>query len=226
MKRNIVLSLFLFSTAFSSTALMLDFRHEYLDDNKVHRDRIQVSHRFANGMGFFVEGKFKSGGDSTDKPFSDIVDNGSEYSLNYTYKLTPVIDLQPGVEFETTSSKTIYKPYLRGWYNFDSGLYLSARYRYEYARDTSAGKDDEHINRGDIWLGYRWNTLTFETNYVYKHSDAIKYDNKKEDYEYNGRIAWKASAQWTPYVEVGNVSVSPLRDDRESRYRLGLQYTF
>ncbi|ECA8971158.1 porin [Salmonella enterica subsp. enterica] len=226
MQRNIVVSVIFLAMTFSASAVTIDIRHEYLDDNKYHRDRIQVSHRFANGFGFFVEGKFKSGGNSADKPFSDIVDNGSEYSLNYTYQISPQFRIQPGMELEVASAKSIYKPYLRSWYNFDSGIYLSLRYRYEYVRETTAGKEDEHINRGDIWLGYRWQNLTFETNYVYKSSDTLKYNNKKDDYEYNGRVAWGINSEWTPYIEVGNVSVYTTQDDRQTRFRVGAQYTF
>lgn len=226
MKIRMLLGCALFTIAGYSSAVMLDFRHEYLEDSQSHRDRIQVSHRFANGIGFFVEGKFKSGGNSPDKPFSDIIDNGSEYSINYMQKLTSQFSIQPGMEFETTSSKSIYKPYLRAWYHFPSGMYISGRYRYEYVRDTSAGNKDEHINRGDVWLGYKWRSLIFETNYVFRDSDKIKYNKRKSDYEYNGRLAWKVNAEWTPYIEIGNVSVYATQNDRQTRYRLGVQYTF
>ncbi|NTY86635.1 porin [Serratia fonticola] len=226
MKANMVLGCTLLTVAFYSSAVTLDFRHEYVEDSKSHRDRILVSHRFANGLGFSVEGKFKSGGNSANKPFSDIVDNGSEYSISYQQNLLAQFSVQPGLEFETTSSKSIYKPYLRAQYNFANGIYLSGRYRYEYVRDTTTWKQDENINRGDVWLGYKWKSLTFETNYVYKKSDQVKYNNNKNDYEYNGRIAWKATANWTPYMEVGNISVYQNRDDRQTRYRLGVQYAF
>lgn len=226
MKANIILGCTLLAAAFYSSAVTLDFRHEYYEDSKSHRDRILVSHRFANGLGFSVEGKFKSGGDSADKPFSDIVDNGSEYSVSYQHNLLAQLSIQPGLEFETTASKSIYKPYLRAQYNFPNGVYLSGRYRYEYVRETASGKEDEHINRGDLWLGYKWRALTFEANYVYRESDQIKYNNKKNDYEYNGRVAWKATANWTPYMEIGNISVYQNRDDRQARYRVGLQYSF
>lgn len=226
MKIKILLGCTLFIIACCSSAVMLDIRHEYMEDSKSHRNRIQVSHRFANGIGFFVEGKFKSGGNSSDKPFSDIVDNGSEYSINYMQKLSPQFSIQPGLEFETASSKSVYKPYLRARFNFPSDIYISGRYRYEYVRDTSENNKDEHINRGDIWLGYSWEAFIFEANYVYKNSDKIKYNKRKFDYEYNGRLAWKVNTEWTPYVEIGNVSVYSSRNDRQTRYRLGVQYSF
>ncbi|EJH1040945.1 hypothetical protein NCK52_004457, partial [Escherichia coli] len=42
---------------------------------------------------------------------------------------------------------------------------------------------------------------------------------------YNFRTAY-AIGQWTPFVEVGNVSVNSTSDERQTRFRVGLGYTF
>lgn len=226
MKTQMMIGAALLGCAFYSNAVTIDLRHEYVDISEQNRNRILVSHRFASGMGLSIEGMLKSGGNNADKPFSDMVDNGTEYSVSYLNKLTPAVNVQPGFEFATTSTTSVYKPYLRAQYSFSNGLYVSGRYRYEYVRNTTQGKEDEHVNRGDIWLGYKYDNLTFELNGVYKKSDQIKFDNRKEDYEYNGRIAWKYDANWTPYVELGNVAVAANSSERQTRYRLGMQYTF
>lgn len=226
MKTQMMIGAVLSGCAFYSNAVTIDMRHEYLDVSEQNRNRILVSHRFASGVGLSIEGMFKSGGNNTSKPFSDIVDNGTEYTVSYLHKMTPSLNVQPGLGFATGSSTSVYKPYLRAQYSFVNGVYVSGRYRYEYVRNTTQGKDDEHVNRGDIWLGYRYDNLIFELNGMYKKSDQIKYDNRKEDYEYNGRVAWKYDANWTPYAELGNVAVSASSSDRQTRYRLGLQYTF
>lgn len=62
----------------SSQAVTIDLRHEWLDDSKQHKDRALVSHRFANGFGFSLEAKWKSGGDNENKPFNNLVDNGQK----------------------------------------------------------------------------------------------------------------------------------------------------
>ncbi|TCV94376.1 oligogalacturonate-specific porin KdgM family protein [Biostraticola tofi] len=207
-------------------AVSVDLRHEYTDDSRANKDRVLVAHRFDNGFGFSVEAKAKSGGDDEQKPFNDMVDNGSEYDINYQYKLTPEVNLQPGLAFETSSSKAIYKPYLRAQYTFDSGIYVAARYRYEYTRDTTTGAEDEHVNRGEAWLGYRWDKWRAELNYIYKKSDLVKFDNKKEDYEYDGKLQYSINKNWAPYIAVGNVSVRKTTDERQTRYRVGVQYSF
>lgn len=106
---------------------------------------------------------------------------------------------------------------------------MAGRYRYEYSRNTDSGsevdKDDGHMNRGDVWLGYNVGNLGFEINALYKKSDLVIYNNDKDDYEYNFRTSYKID-NMTPYVEVGNVSVSSSSEDRQTRFRVGMAYTF
>lgn len=211
----------------SAHAVTIDLRHEYTDDSKVQKDRVLISHRFVNGFGFSVEAKAKSGGNDPDKAWNDIVDNGDEYIANYQFKVMPDFTFQPGIALETSSSKSIYKPYLRGQYNWSNGVYLVGRYRYEYTRNTASGKEDEHVNRGDLWGGYKIQKWIFEGNYVYKKSeDYNRYDNGKDDYELNFKIAYSIDKNWRPYIQLGNVSVRSDSDERQTRYRVGLQYTF
>ena len=62
-------------------------------------------------------------------------------------------------------------------------------------------------NRGEFWLGYNFTDWRIEYNYIYKHSDQIRFDNKKWDYEHNLKARWKYSKALAPYIEVGNISV-------------------
>lgn len=226
MKKLTVLMLLALASA-SASAVTIDVRHEFTDDSKAQKDRLLISHRFANGFGLSLEGKTKSGGDDPDKAFNDVVDNGDEYVVSYQFNAAPAIVIQPGMALETSSSKAIYKPYLRAQYNFDNGLYVAARYRYEYVRDNSEGKEDEHINRGDLWLGYKINQWGFEGNYVYKKSDEYnKYADGKDDYELDLKVSYSIDKNWRPYAQIGNVSVRSDADDRQTRFRVGLQYNF
>ncbi|MBU9808253.1 porin, partial [Rahnella sp. SL6] len=81
-------------------------------------------------------------------------------------------------------------------------------------------------NRGEIWLGYKIADWRFEYNYIYKHSDQILYDNDKWDYEQDLKVAYNINKQWTPYVQVGDVSVRKTTDERQTRFRIGVQYNF
>ena len=142
MKNNRLLLCGLLLASAGSQAVTIDLRHEWLDDSKQNKDRAMVSHRFANGFGFSLEAKWKSGGDNPNKPFNNLIDNGTESTISYQYKVTPAFFLQPGFTLESSSDNSIYKPFLTAGYTFDSGLYFNARYRYEYTRYTKENTED------------------------------------------------------------------------------------
>lgn len=213
-------------TSVQVSAVTIDMRHEWLDVSKVNKDRVAISHRFDNGFGFSLETKWKSGGDDQNKAFNDIVSNGTESTVSYQYKFTPQWFIQPGFTLESSESNSTYKPYLTVGHTFDNDIYLNGRYRYEYTRETKKGKDDVKTNRGEFWLGYRYQDWRLEYNYIYKHSDQVRFNNNKWDYEHNLKVLWNYDASWAPYTEVGNVSTSKTTDQRQTRLRIGLQYKF
>ncbi|EAB5645331.1 oligogalacturonate-specific porin KdgM family protein [Salmonella enterica] len=180
-------------------AVYVDVRHEYLDDSKANYDRAYISHRFANGVGFAIEAISKSGGDDTNKAFNDL---------------------------ETGNGYSTYKPYFRATWTLNESWWVGARYRFEYVRRSSDIRDDDTINRMDVWAGYKWNNFDWTIEGIYKKADKYDlYDGGKDNYEYNFRTAYIID-QWSPFVEVGNVSVNSNSDERQTRFRVGIGYTF
>lgn len=224
--RTLALSALFFTVA--SQATTIDYRHEYADSSRINKDRIAVIHSFDNGVGFYVDASVKSGGvnGEKDKFLSDLVTNAIEMGLSYNYKLSDNITLQPGIIFESGTDLAIYKPYLRAQYKFDSGFYLAGRYRYDYARKTQNNVDDEKTNRLDGYIGWQFDQFRIEYDYTQMYSDAIKFDNKKTNYEHNVAFSYRINEMFTPYIEVGNVAVNQISNDRQTRYRVGLQYNF
>lgn len=96
----------LIGASFAAQAVTVDLRHEYID-NGANADRVAVSHRFANGFGFSVEAKWKSGGDKADQPFADVVGNGHEDQISWRWKATDNIALTPAFTIESNDSRTI-----------------------------------------------------------------------------------------------------------------------
>ncbi|QOI54864.1 oligogalacturonate-specific porin KdgM family protein [Rouxiella badensis] len=209
----------------SSHAVTLDIRHEWLDDSKQHKDRILISHRFANGIGLSFEDKWRSGDNNPNQPFNRMVGNGTETTLTYQYKATKSFFLQPGFAAEVNSGNKVYKPSLAAGYTFSSGIYFNTRYRYEETHYDN-GNNDKKTHRGEIWLGYRLADWRFEYNYIYKHSNQILFDNAKWDYEEDFKVAYNINHHWTPYAEIGNVSVRKNTHERQTRLRVGIQYSF
>ncbi|MDU2632029.1 MAG: oligogalacturonate-specific porin KdgM family protein [Morganella morganii] len=228
LNNKILLACCTFFISLQLNATTLDFRHEYSDSSRINKNRIAFIHSFSNGIGFYIDASIKSGGvdGEKDKVFSDVVNNAIEMGLSYNHKINNNITLQPGLIFETVTDTSIYKPYLKAQYNFDNGLYIAGRYRFDYARKTKQGVDDEKTNRFDTFIGYKYSKYKVEYDYTQMYSDAIKYDNKKRNYEHNVFFSYQLNDTFTPYIEVGNVAVRPTSDARQTRYRLGLQFHF
>ncbi len=228
LNNKILLACCTFFISLQLNATTLDFRHEYSDSSRINKDRIAFIHSFSNGIGFYIDASIKSGGvdGEKDKVFSDVVNNAIEMGLSYNHKINNNITLQPGLIFETVTDTSIYKPYLKAQYNFDNGLYIAGRYRFDYARKTKQGVDDEKTNRFDTFIGYKYSKYKVEYDYTQMYSDAIKHDNKKRNYEHNVFFSYQLNDTFTPYIEVGNVAVRLTSDARQTRYRLGLQFHF
>ncbi len=206
-------------------AVYVDVRHEYLDDSQANYDRAYISHRFGNGFGFAIEAISKSGGDDTNKAFNDMEVQGNEYTVSYQYK-TGSVAWQPGFVLETGDGYSNYKPYLRATWTLNDDWWLGARYRFEYVRRSSDARDDDKINRMDVWAGYKWNNFDWTLEGIYKKAEKYNlFDNGKDNYEFNFRTAYLID-NWSPFVEVGNVSVRNTTDERQTRFRVGIGYTF
>lgn len=205
----------------------VDYRHEYYDDGRNY-DRVYMSHRFGTGFGVAVEAVSRSNDAQSNDALNNMESNSNEYTASYQFEWQSLI-WQPGIAVETGDDMTLYKPYIRVQYNIDDSWWTAFRYRFEYARRNSDGKDDRMVYRPEVWLGYNISDWMFELNGIYKIADNEDlYNNKKEDYEYNFRVAYKIGS-WVPFVEVGNVSSgynTATTSDRQTRYRMGLGYNF
>ncbi len=205
----------------------VDYRHEYYDDGRNY-DRVYMSQRFATGFGVAVEGISRSNDTQAKKPLNNMESNGVEYTASYQTTWNDLI-WQGGMALETGDNIAIYKPYLRVQYNINENWWTAFRYRYEYARRNAQGRDDRHLNRPEVWVGYNTGNWMFELNGFYKFAENENiYNNTKTDYEYNARVAYKYGS-WVPFVEVGNVSSAyntATTADRQTRYRIGLGYNF
>ncbi|MDU5715872.1 MAG: oligogalacturonate-specific porin KdgM family protein [Citrobacter freundii] len=213
----------LFSAA--AQAGYVDYRHEYYDDGRNY-DRVYMSHRFATGFGVAVEAISRSEDTQSNDAWNNMESNGNEYTASYQFTWQGLI-WQPGIAIETGDNITLYKPYIRVQYNINDNWWTAFRYRQEYMRRNSDGKDDRMVYRPEAWLGYNVNDWMFELNGIYKIAEDL-YNNRKDDYEYNFRVAYKLGS-WVPFVEVGNVSSgynTTTTDDRQTRYRVGLGYNF
>ena len=117
-------------------AVTFDYRHETNDKaGNNHKDRLLMSHRFANGFGLSLEGKWK-GSQDKNKAYDETVSNGTEVVASYVHKINKTFQIEPGFSLDTSSSSNNYRPYLRGKANLTDDLSASLRYRPYYKRNS------------------------------------------------------------------------------------------
>ena len=63
----------------------------------------------------------------------------------------------------------------------------------------------------------------YELNYK-KSEDEILSNNEKEEWAHDLKIAYKWNKNWVPYAAIGNIPGSKTTDERQTRYRIGVQY--
>lgn len=117
-------------------AVTFDYRHETNDKaGNNHKDRLLMSHRFANGFGLSLEGKWK-GSQDKNKAYDETVSNGTEVVASYVHKINKTFQIEPGFSLDTSSSSNNYRPYLRGKANLTDDVSASLRYRPYYKRNS------------------------------------------------------------------------------------------
>ncbi|AOR65193.1 oligogalacturonate-specific porin KdgM family protein [Pectobacterium wasabiae] len=221
----------------NAMAVTIDYRHEMKDTPKNdHRDRLSVSHRFANGFGLSVEAKWRQSKEDTtpNKPFNETVSNGTEVVASYVYNFNKTFSLEPGFSLDSASDSNNYRPYLRGKVNLTDDLSTSLRYRPYYKRISG----NLNNNKNNQENGYNLTAVVsykflkdFQVDYEldYKKANkagAYQYDNETYDFSHDVKMSYKLDKNWKPYMAVGNVADSGTNDHRQTRYRVGVQYSF
>lgn len=218
----------------SSMAVTIDYRHEMQDTKgNSHKDRLLMSHRFANGFGLSLEGKWK-GADKKDKAFNETVSNGTEVVASYVYKIDNTFSIEPGFSLDSASNSNNYRPYIRGKANIVDDLSVSLRYRPYYKRlngNVGTAKDTTETGYNlTTVLSYKFlNDYSVDYEFDYKKANSagvILADNESYEWTHDLKLTYKWDKNWSPYMALGNVPGSKNTDERQTRYRVGVKYSF
>ncbi|QZN95317.1 oligogalacturonate-specific porin KdgM family protein [Symbiopectobacterium purcellii] len=223
--------------ALNTFAATIDYRHEFKNtSNGDHKDRLLFSHRFEQGFGLSVEARWgQHANDKTpNKPFNESVSNGTEVIASYLYNFNKTFSLEPGFSLDSTSSVNNYRPYLRGKANLTNDLSVSLRYRPYYKRTSgnigTSGRTSENGYNLTSVIAYNFlknYTVEYELDYQKANAAGIKLaDNDSYSFGHDVKLSYKWDKNWRPFVAVGNVPESGTTDNRQTRYRVGVQYSF
>ncbi|HBV77062.1 MULTISPECIES: oligogalacturonate-specific porin KdgM family protein [Vibrio] len=235
-----ILSLSLLAVAITSTSVFattINIRHEWKpefgDKEQGNADRIAVSHRFANGIGFEVEAKWKSNNEAA---FSNLSGNGQQANLSYRYKLSESFTLTPQAKLETSEKGANYQGNLTLGYKVNDDVSTSIRYRYNYFNGKDATIDNNHYNRITLAASYSGvQNFGFgaSTDYTFRQEGTVQYGTSKQGIsEINLTAEYKGfESGWRPFIEVGvtpeyKYKTDDERDDWRPRYRVGMKYSY
>lgn len=242
MKKLIVTSTILLAMVSTANhAATINIRHEFQPEHgdkagATHKDRIAVSHRFANGIGFEVETKWRSNkksGELNEDPFSEYAGNGQQANISYRYKLSESFTLTPQYKWESNDNKMGNQFNFTLGYKVNNDWSVSFRHRYHYETRPNVDQSS-HYNRWTFDAGYKglenW-SLGASLDYTWKQHNAVVYKDDNDGiseinftFEYQG-----FESGWRPFGEIGATPSKKDTDDVDSyrpRFRAGLKYSF
>ncbi|EGR9015166.1 porin, partial [Vibrio parahaemolyticus] len=172
--RYLTSALLLAMTSGLAAAASVDIRHEYVPDRDgdEHRDRIYVSHRFDNQIGFSVEAKwnYKDG---------HMGNAGHETGVSYRWKATDNFSLTPGINIDASpSGASVFKYNLTGAYKINDEWDVAARIRHGYKNT-----DDSRYNQLNLYANrkFEWGKLGVEAEYKDIHGGEGGWKDKGHD---------------------------------------------
>lgn len=214
----------------NAIAVTIDYRHEMSDTTKRdHMSRLELSHRFANGFGISSEARWKAGDNKPDSPYNDTVSNGTEVSTSYLYNFNDTYSLEGGFNLDSSSISNNYRPYATGKVVFTDYLATTLRYRPYYNRVASGEGDDDKGHQLNLVFIIKFSDkFTLENDFEWIRSEnTTLWDGDKEKMLYEGTLRYRYDQNWQPYISISNVpGSSTTTDERQTRYRIGVQYIF
>ncbi|AOV91439.1 TPA: porin [Vibrio parahaemolyticus] len=222
--RYLTSALLLAMTSGLAAAASVDIRHEYVPDRDgdEHRDRIYVSHRFDNQIGFSVEAKwnYKDG---------HMGNAGHETGVSYRWKATDNFSLTPGINIDASpSGASVFKYNLTGAYKINDEWDVAARIRHGYKNT-----DDSRYNQLNLYANrkFEWGKLGVEAEYKDIHGGEGGWKDKGHDQliDFKGEYT-KLESGVIPFFAIAAITHkgdgSEYKDEYVPRFRVGLKYNF
>lgn len=211
----------------------VEYRHGYADGSKRNDDRFKIYVDTGKNIGFELDARY--GNSNPSQVFDSTYLDGSELCAFYYKALNKNLTGLVGTSFDVSSSGAVHIPFVRLNYRFDNGFRIQGRYKWKFwdyemtNPQTNIGYRSK-IQEFDTWVGYKYNQWDFEYQLdVFKQmADGAmpEFDGKDYDTQHNIKVSYAWDSNWKPFVEVGNVREDRYTSDRQTRYRIGIKYTW
>lgn len=241
MKAKILTSAILLAmTSVAAHATTINIRHEttprYDGQSAKQADRVAVSHRFKNGVGFEVEAKWKS---DNEDALGEQKGNGQQANVSYLYKLNDAWSLKPQYKWESGSDKVGHQFNLTLGYKVNPDWSVSFRHRYHYENKVNA--NNSHYNRWTFEASYggleNWK-LGGSVDYTFNPDSSgprwKDHQNWFSEVNFKGEYTGFEGG-WHPFTEIGFVPYksgdyvydgSEQNDKWRPRVRIGVKYSY
>ncbi|EJX3078752.1 hypothetical protein OD218_000316 [Salmonella enterica] len=209
----------------------IEYRHDYRDGVKKHGDHFKVYLDTGENIGLEFDARYNN---KDENPYDEMQLNGSELSAFYYTNLNKNTVGLAGLSLDYNSDGLVYIPYVRLNYTFDNGFRLQGRYKWKLWDYGMVGADGNSyhskIQEFDSFIGYkydRWDFLYQFDIFWEMDSNALPlYNNRKWDYQHNIRLMYSLDKNWRPFIEIGNIKENRYTSERQTRYRVGIKYTW
>ncbi len=234
MKRVLTSAILLALTATTAHAASINLRHEYSpefgDNDSQYKDRIEVTHRFKNGIGFGVEAKFQENLKEDGNPFTQ---NNHQTNISYRMKLNDDFTLTPQYKIEGGTTDLTHQFNLTLGYKVNDDWSVS--YRQRYNQETH----ENYYHQGTFAFSYKgiqdWG-ISGSLDYRVREGDVGKTkvvwdgDNKGIN-EINFKAQYNGlESGWKPFGEFGVTPKAKNTGDEvdswRPRVRVGVSYSF
>ncbi|MGY5451401.1 oligogalacturonate-specific porin KdgM family protein [Agarivorans sp. MS3-6] len=187
-------------------------------------------------FGFDVEAKSRLGGRPYGENQHESGLHEATFAADYTYTYGNAY-VQPRIEYtrNVANDANTGKLALKGGYNFDNGVFLAARYRYEGTQNNNSLNQSElgdvKTNRSDLTAGWAGDIVGISFNYVNKDANAERKANNLKLNELETKVFLTNLGSYQPYIQYTqknfdstNYNGTPLKDD--SQIKLGVSMKF
>ncbi|WBM68782.1 oligogalacturonate-specific porin KdgM family protein [Buttiauxella sp. WJP83] len=220
-------------TSLSSSAVSIDYRHEYKADSKTNADRLKISHTTPSGYFASVEGKLAESTKKTSDGFNEgngrYSGSGSEWELGKNFNIADNFVLAPALNLDNGDTAVGYRAQIKAIYKFLPEWVTTLRWRPGMQVDQNSDVSNKYYNQFNWEFGYNSKLFSVIGDFEYRFTNYEDYNGNHNYWLYNVVASYSVDKNWVPYTELGYVpryNSDHDKDDHEMRYRLGIKYIF